>query len=512
MKKMKIFIVIIFFLFGSFGKQVFAQTNQPPQTLTPAQQQKDFKIFRGALEEIHAGLNWHISEKDLSRLFDETYNSLAETAATEDYYLKLRRVMASLRHGHGGVTLRREDGVNYRLAALAKSRKFLPLAIRILNGRVFVAVNCSSNAEVTTGTEITSINGESVRKILDRQLPLMFANGRNTSFKYANLENYYQFHYLYQLMNPKVERFRIEAILPGKRKKQTFLLEGENPQIISERFEKIKGRGISDYSGRLKYRILDEKNKIAYLQLGSFYKGLVPDYVDFLDKTFTEIKQAGVRHLIVDVRENEGGGDGYWQMAYTYTTGNRLEGGGGLPFVNGDKFSYLKYVENPSPDFAAFANDPYALIFKLPDGRFQLKPQFTEEDTRAFAAPPNAFTGKLYVLHDGMTFSAGTAYVETVLREFRRQNRFVKFIGTEPGDDFNSGVASGGSSADLRLPNSKISINIPLLAGGAEKPYAGAEKISIPDYKIVPTAEDLAKGADAELNFTIDLIRKNYLK
>jgi hypothetical protein len=63
---MKTFIVIIFFLIGLFGEQVFAQSNQPPLTLTLAQQQEDFKIFRGALEEIHAGLNWHISEKDLS--------------------------------------------------------------------------------------------------------------------------------------------------------------------------------------------------------------------------------------------------------------------------------------------------------------------------------------------------------------------------------------------------------------------------------------------------------------
>ena len=507
---MKTFAVIIFFLIGLFGEKAFAENNQPPQTLTQAQQQEDFKIFRGVLEEIHAGLNWFISKKALNRLFEETYESLSGTAATEDYYLKLRRVMASLRHGHGGVTLWREDGVNYRLAALAKSKKFLPLAIRILDGRVFVAVNCSSNAEAAAGSEILSINGEPIKKILDWQLPLMFANGRNTSFKYANLENYYQFHYLYQLMNPKVERFQIAAIPPGKRKKQTFLLEGEQPQIISERFEKIKGKGISYYSGRLKYRILDEKNKIAYVQLGSFYKGLVPDYVDFLDKTFTEIKQAGILHLIVDVRQNEGGGDGYWQMAYTYTTGNRLEGTSGLPYVNGDKFSYLEYVENPSPDFTAFARDPYALISNLPDGRFRLKPQYTEEDTKAFAAPPNAFTGKFYVLHDGMTFSAATAYVGTVLREFRKQKRFVKFIGTEPGDDFNSGVASGGSSAALRLSNSKISVNIPLLGGGAAKPYAGIEKISIPDYKIVPTAEDLAKGADAELNFTINLIRNNY--
>jgi hypothetical protein len=35
---------------------------------------------------------------------------------------------------------------------------------------------------------------------------------------------------------------------------------------------------------------------------------------------------------------------------------------------------------------------------------------------------------------------------------------------------------------------------------------------AIPDYKVVPTAKDLAEGKDAELNFTVDLITKKFLK
>ncbi len=239
---------------------------------------------------------------------------------------------------------------------------------------------------------------------------------------------------------------------------------------------------------------------------------MADNYEQFLDKTFTEIKQNGIKHLIVDVRQNEGGGDGYWQMAYVYTTGNSLnDGTGGLPFVKSDKFSFFKYVENPSLELMAFANNPYAIIDKTADGRFCLKPQFTKEDTKPFLAPANAFTEKLYVLQDGLTFSAGIAYVTSVNYNLRKQNRFVKFIGDEPGDDLNSGVGSGGSSANLRLPNSKISVNIPLLGGG-DLPYSNKEKIVIPDYKVVPTAKDLVSGADVELNFTVDLIKKMFLK
>ncbi|NJM53326.1 MAG: hypothetical protein HC846_07975 [Blastocatellia bacterium] len=261
----------------------------------------------------------------------------------------------------------------------------------------------------------------------------------------------------------------------------------------------------------MQYRVIDEKNKIAYLKIGSFYKGLAENYEQFLDKTFTEIKQSGIKHLIVDVRQNEGGGDGYWQMAYTYTTGNSLTETGGLPYVKGDKFSYFKYVERPPLQLMIFANNPYTLIEKTADGRFRLKPQFTAQDTKPYAAPANAYSGKLYILQDGLTFSAGIAYVTSVNYHLRQQNRFVKFIGDEPGDDLKSGVGSGGTTADVVLPNSKIKARIPLVGGG-DVPYSMKPNAPIPDYKVIPTAKDLAEGKDAELNFTVDLIKKKFLK
>ncbi|NJM53327.1 MAG: hypothetical protein HC846_07980 [Blastocatellia bacterium] len=187
-------------------------------------------------------MNWFISENELNDLFDKTYNSLTENTATEDFYLKLRYITASIKHGHGGINLVQEEGVNYRLFSLAKSKKFIPFAIRILNNRVFVAVNTSANDKLTAGTEIVSINGESVNKIIEKQLSLMLANGQNTSFKYGNLEGYYQFHYLYQMMNRGVERFKIEAIPYNSKKKQTFEVDGELPQTISERFEKSQAK------------------------------------------------------------------------------------------------------------------------------------------------------------------------------------------------------------------------------------------------------------------------------
>jgi hypothetical protein len=175
------------------------------------------------------------------------------------------------------------------------------------------------------------------------------------------------------------------------------------------------------------------------------------------------------------------------------------------------KTANVKKVENPPFQLMIFANNPYAIIEKTTDGRFRLKPQFTAEDTKPFSAPPNAYSGKLYVLQDGLTFSAAIAYVGSGHYWLHKQARFVKFIGNEPGDDMNAGVGSGGTTAEVVLPNSRVKVRIPVLGGG-DVPYSKKEKTVIPDYKVIPTAKDLVNGTDAELNFTVDLIKKKFLK
>lgn len=56
-------------------------------------------------------------------------------------------------------------------------------------------------------------------------------------------------------------------------------------------------------------------NQTAYLKVSSFFKGLIEQfgqkYEPFLDSTFSDIRSKNIRNLIIDVRNNEGGGDGY---------------------------------------------------------------------------------------------------------------------------------------------------------------------------------------------------------
>jgi len=83
------------------------------------------------------------------------------------------------------------------------------------------------------------------------------------------------------------------------------------------------------------------------------------------------------------------------------------------------------------------------------------------------------------------------------------ENTNAIFIGEESG-----GTMEGSTSrhyAKLLLPNTKIRITIPLLKKSHHVNYEKGRGV-IPDYDVIPKIEDILKGEDTELNFTLDLI------
>ncbi len=422
--------------------------------------------------------------------------------------------MAALHHGHGNITIKGgEQGINYRMNALPKSRKHLPFRLRYLNKRLYILSNAGSNKAVTPGSEIVAINGEPIAGITAQLLAYVFANGNNETFKYAALGDYFQFHYLYQALHPGVDNYTMDIIPFKQKKKITVRIEAVLPQVIADVYQQQTGLKISDYSNMVAYTMLDAATKTGYLRLTSFSGYLVDTdslkFPQLLENIFVQVKKDGVQNLIVDVRDNEGGDDN-WINAVTYFKTVPEDKGGGLPYIQSDRFTQLQYVEQNDQNrqlLQAFQYSPYALIDKTPDGRYKLKPQYTGQATQARPRKANAFDGKVYVLQNGLTFSAGFAFITTLKTHYDADGSFIKFIGEVPGDDMASGVGSGGWSLDLVLPASKIKLNIPVTGGGTDKPYT-IKPVKIPDYRVIPAIADKVKGVDTELEFVKQLIRQ----
>ena len=501
------FILLSVVFLSFFG----LQNANAQHKLTLAQQQEDFNVFRTSMQEMHAGLNWFITPAKFSVLYDSVYNTLKHNEETEQFYLKVRYCMAALKHGHDGVNMTNaEGGINFKMNSLPKSRKHLPFVLSFLDKKLYIINNCSSNKTIPNGSQILSINSKSVTELSKEFCDYVFANGRNTTFKYQVLVTYFQFQYLLQVLYPS-DDYELEIIPFGKKTKVKVKVQTELPQNIANSYKEQTGKDIGAWDTFVEYKQLDPTLKLGYLKFETFSAYRVEnDSVKFaalFEKLFTEIKKDGIETLIVDIRNNEGGDDN-WQIATSYFRAIPPDNNAGLSFVQSDKFTQLKYVEQTEQNkqlLMAFQYNPYALLDKLPDGRFKLKSEYTEHDTKGKPLMLNSYNGKVFLLQNGLTFSAGFAFAGKMKYLIQKDNGFIKVIGEDNGDDMDAGVGSGGWSLNVLLPNSKIKVTVPVTGGGTDKPYT-IPTVNFLDYKVIPTINDKLNGVDTEIEFVKKMI------
>lgn len=501
------------FLTCAFLLLLGVQTASAQQKLTLVQQQEDFKIFKTSVQEMHAGLNWFITPKRFNVLYDSVYTTLADNADTEQFYLKVRYCMAALKHGHDGVTMTTaENGINFKMGVLPKSRKHLPFVLRFLDKRLYIVNNCSSNPAIPNGSELVSINGKSTAALSKEFCRYVFANGRNTTFKYQVLGTYHQFQYFLQALYP-ADKYEVEIIPYGKKAKQRLTVQAELPQTVADGYRKQTGKDIGAWDPLIVYKQLDPKLKLGYVKFETFSAYRVENggvtFASLFEKMFAQIRQDGIKNLIVDIRNNEGGDDN-WQIATSYFRAIPADEKAGLAYLQSDKFTQVQHVEQTAENkqlLMAFQQTPYALIDKLPDGRLKLKPQYTEHDTKGKPLMPNAYGGKVFLLQNGLTFSAGFAFAGKMKYLMQKDGGSIQVIGEDNGDDMDAGVGSGGWSLNVLLPSSKVKVTVPVTGGGTDQPYT-IPPVHFLDNKVVPTIQDQVNGVDTEVEFVKKMLAR----
>ena len=482
------------------------------QSLTLEKQQEDFTIFKISIQQMHAGLYWFITPKRLNALCDSVYSTLKEGENTEQFYLKIRYCMAALKHGHDGVDFKGEPLVNYRFGSLHKNGKYLPFILKYLGNKLYILNNCSNKKSITNGSEILAINGKPIDEISGILKQYIFANGRNETYRYAMLGEYYHFHYLYQMLYGNPLSYTIDLIPLNKKTSIKITVDAVSPQTIADAYTLQTGKDINSWGKLVDYKFLDAKQKTGYLKLETFSKYRIEregvNFDTLLENIFVKIKKDGIKSLIVDIRNNEGGDD-TWMTAISYFKAIPADKGAGLPYFQNDTFTYIKYVVQNDENrqlLQLFQNNPYAIIDKMPDGRFKLKQEFTDSDTKGRALQKNAYNGRVYLLQNGLTFSAGFAFANKLNYLMDKDGNKLKVIGEQNADDEQAGVGSGGWGLEVVLPNSKIVLHIPI-TGGGDKPYARKLPVVL-DYKVIPTIQEKIRGTDTEVEFAKKLIDK----
>jgi len=223
------------------------------------------------------------------------------------------------------------------------------------------------------------------------------------------------------------------------------------------------------------------------------------DYKQFLADAFEQLQANEVKHLIVDIRKNNGGMDEMKKELFTYfaTKNKKTE-----PIDREGRTRYLKFPETLKSHVQTWGDNPWF---------FDLKPDRVDQENGYYIFVENmkrrkagkkkntAFSGELYLL----TSPANVSLAFYLAKDFKHQ-QLGTIIGQETGGNLRD--INGGQILFLRLPNSGIEIDFPVMGGFTieEQPNRGV----LPDVEVETSLEDIYEGVDTEMEVALKMIRE----
>jgi len=189
---------------------------------------------------------------------------------------------------------------------------------------------------------------------------------------------------------------------------------------------------------------IDSAQGFGLLTLNSFSKG---HFRKFFRTTFGTLKGSAVKDLVIDLRADGGGDMSTCVLLTKYIRSSAFKVSDSSSAISKTLFPYMRHIkENFFNSLGLFF-----LTHKKADGRYH----FGYWERHFFKPKQDHFTGNVYVLINGFTFSASTLFCNLVKGQ---QN--VKLVGEQAGGGWygNSGIFI----PDIILPNTRLHVRLPL--------------------------------------------------
>jgi len=387
---------------------LFINSLLPAQELSPVELREDLSQLKEAIHQFNPALDAYNPN------FDQKADSLIATVnegtiAIISAFKKISQLCALSNEGHfslGNWTDTVHSGfIQNRYA-------YLPISVSILRDKVYVWSDFSNEQRLNRGDEILSLNGQSAKEILREIYSATPSDGEIQTYQAKTVE--LGFTWMYYLFISQVEEHKI-AVQNAKGERIELSIQALPRKVMVENSEKYstEKKAVDEDS----FYKLDYRDKTAVLTLPSFDYRRIEEY-DIKSKKlyktlFSALKEKEVENLIIDLRGN---------------TGGRNE----------------------------LADDIVPFIQKK-EGPFLKKTISWEGKEKTYKFPKKsklAFTGKIYVLIDGRTYSAGNS-----LARYLKEYGDAMVIGEESGTRYEGFVA--GSKQVITLAHSQIEIGIP---------------------------------------------------
>jgi hypothetical protein len=466
MKVIYIILLINLYAMHSYSQPSYLDTKYEPKELI-----SDFDFLFKVYEDVHPNLYAYTSKESIQAECTAVKKSITHALTTKEFGLLIQPIISKLYQGHTWVNTYQNNYWDY----FNKGGLIFPFKIKILNERMFVVSNFSSDSTIKNGSEIKKINNIEVSTIIDSLL--QYEIGERKEFRIERLSKGFacQIWSIYNLG----KEFNLEIILPGQDKVKHLFTKG------------VKGNSIRAEKSFSFYH----KDSIGILDWESmqYDKG----FKAFVNAMLDTLKETNTKSLIIDLRNNPGGDIRMGNFllkrltAQPFTPVSKME----IKGSNRLKKHYKNYI----PKIIRWLPLQYLYywtreMWQIPEGQIGTINIKTIKPKRK----SQRYAGKVYVLIGPYTYSASKEFAIVI-----KENHIGALIGQETGGY----VTDYLNTYFFKLPNTQLLAGVSITK--SFPPNGKDEKHGVvPDYIVLQTIENYQKNIDAEMEYTLKLIKE----
>lgn len=463
-----------------------------PRLLTAEEATRDVNLLIRALETVHPGLYRYTAKPKIDGAFAQL-KSVASAPVTElALHGAIAQMIAIIHCDHTKAEMS-DELTAYR----TNNPTHLPLRFQLIEGRMIVVSNDGQAGALPIGSEILSINRMAVPALLLKLAPLVSYDGTTDQAIAAKLaddsdlmgddfnENY-----------PALFGFPDSWLIEWKPVGSADFITSTLKPIKFAEWTTLAGPGAkyrSEFYNAVTWRM---SGKSARLGIDTFVNYRNPvQATTFLGGFFAAMKEAGIEHLILDLRKNGGGSEDVSVALGRYLIDR--------PFTWSKPIRYkaVRYGDLPQyfetwGDRKARFNPPMSAFTRTTDGLYDLIPvlsgsELSDGDTTFEQLPIGAlgFSGRLTILSGPRNGSGATRTIAQL-----KEKAGAVVIGED-----SAGSAEGPTSGSIflmKLPESGIKVRIPEAWNRTDIDSFTVGKGVAVDQLVVPTLADFEAGRD----------------
>ncbi|MFN5621470.1 MAG: S41 family peptidase [Flavobacteriales bacterium] len=456
--------------------------------------QADLEALKKELMQSHPDPFAFTAESYFNKVFEASGYAIDERTTLRDYSLIVANLLNTLRDSHTSI-----DYSQLQYLQMADGGYFLPLQVeRVSNGRQRFYVKGDWENKITRGSELLSINSVSVESMFKHAMSYACIEGDATEAQNsvatsimticAGLKNPYD----------KVNRVQVVDFQSG----DTLQIELRGFQR-KEFYRKRMEREQADMPFPVTLKMDDEHN-LAVLRVSTFAPPASGKYRKRLKESFALINEGNYGNLAIDLRGNGGGSSALVEYLYAfldtagYNTPSNVIGKNSELAASRARLFYSAFGNVMA--FLFFKNNEDVQSFRhfasLPRGGIDTV--FFKNPTRHLKQ--EVFTGKCYLMINGLTASAAVDFTNGFQRNHRGQVVGQQCLGPKTG--------TWGNPALYTLPKTGLQVSIATIRYNYDDSFTYERKGIIPDHWVDCTPADLNLERDTQLEFILNLLKE----